>query len=75
MNALLTALREMKTAIRFLLAMQRVTVETSAPLTVRLQDGTILPAIAVTGLAYPADTPAVAVMSERSQPLVFPIGA
>lgn len=67
------ALQRIRALIRVLLRMQRVTIATVGPLTVTMQDGSTVPATAVTGLTYTAGLPAVALYTERSTPLVFPV--
>lgn len=70
---LLARLREIKDALRLLLTARRVTITTVSPLTVTLPSGATIPATAVTGLTYTAGGHGVALISERSQPLVFPV--
>lgn len=73
MKQLIETVQSIRAALRFLLRSERVTVAAVSPLRVTLRDGTTVPAVAVNGLTYTVGGAAVALLAERSQPLVLPI--
>jgi hypothetical protein len=72
MNAFIQRIQELIEDAHLFLRMQRVTIETTAPLTVTLRDGSTVPAVGVIGLTYTAGQPGIAFIADRSQPVVFP---
>lgn len=70
---LIVAIQGIRNLVRFVLRSQRVTITATSPLTVTLRDGSTVRGIPVTGLTYTVGGTAVALIADRSQPLVFPV--
>lgn len=72
MNELVQVIQNLRGMLRFLLRSERVTIASVSPLTVTLRNGTTVPGVPVSGLTYTAGGHGIALMAERSQPLVLP---